>query len=111
MRVLASSILCVTLVVMVLSGLRLLGAVHWLVASLGRISTSTTHESYAIILLGDSTQRYWLDEGLSDELGCWTPDDVDFKIIGRQGFAVRWLIYCKHESVRKVGFLHHWGVS
>ena len=88
-----------------------LGAVLWLVASLGRISTSTTHESYAIILLGDSTQRYWLDEGLSDELGCWTPDDVDFKIIGGHGDAVRWFMYCKHESVRKVGFLHHWGVS
>ena len=91
--------------------LSLLGAVLWLVASLGRVSTSTTHESYAIILLGDSTQRYWLDEGLSDELDCWTPDEVDSKVIGGHGVAVRWFMYCNHELVRKVGFMHHWGVS
>ena len=76
------------------------------------MNTVPLTRGYALFLIGDSTQRYWLDEGISQELHCRKPsDDPDAEIIGRRGFAVFLYRICDDELLRRVGFQHHWGVS
>jgi hypothetical protein len=65
------------------------------------------NQTYAIFFLGDSTNRFLINEGYSHQYGCRAQR-------GQPGFGrnvVRTVALCDHPQVKRVGYFIHWGVS